>query len=168
MTNNEHIWFDEQIATHLAHGLDTDERARFEQHRAACPDCAAKLAQAQAADNETRELFAPVAPSNDFEDRIVQRLRNENPRRRWIHPAVRRGAIAAAAMLALGTAGYVAYEWMNPSSAEQHAIATASNLRQSDGSLRIYNQNGGPYPADVPRMVLRAREAINEARYADA
>jgi uncharacterized membrane protein YgcG len=139
-----HAWFTEQIAAHLANGLTAEDRQRFETHAAECPACAAALADAAAADARFRQLFADVAPSADFEDRVIQRLRRE-PRHRFslprpnlrLHPAVRRAAVAVAATILIAGVGYVASSVMENRQAQRTQVA--SNLRQIGHALQLYD-----------------------------
>lgn len=108
-TENEHEWFSHQLATYLAGGLsDAAERARFEAHAASCGRCAADLQHAQQLEGKMSELFAFGIPDSDFEQRIANRLRFRLDQRQWVNPKVRKAAIAAAAVLMFGAAGYVA------------------------------------------------------------
>ncbi|HTL27956.1 MAG TPA: DUF4349 domain-containing protein [Tepidisphaeraceae bacterium] len=116
MTNeNDHIWFDEQIAAYLARGLEGDDLARFESHLKSCPDCAAKLETARNEDSQLQDLFRPVSPSASFEDRMIVGLRTSRHRTLRlpaIHPAIKKAALATAAVIVLGGFGYIATEQM--------------------------------------------------------
>ena len=62
-------------------------------------------------DRQMHALFAAVHPAADFEDRLINAVRRRN---RFAIPApVRRAAIAAAAVLMVGTAGYVGNRAIN-------------------------------------------------------
>src|SRR3954451_21092621 len=65
----------ELIEAYLAGGLSPAERARVEGHVALCAACAAAVAAAERADAAVRELFADVRPPDDYEARVVDRLR---------------------------------------------------------------------------------------------
>src|SRR5690348_13395686 len=156
MTENDHIWFQEQIAAYLSRGLEGDDLARFESHRDACATCAAKLQAAADADAQLHHLFKEVAPSNSFEDRLIQGLRTDRHRTfkfPTIHPAIRKAAVAAAAVIVLGGFGYVASEQMNRGKipvlwADARAMKHASDLRHmgaatqpsADGNKGAYRQ----------------------------
>jgi hypothetical protein len=76
-TMSEHAWVRENLAAHLAGGLDDDERTRLESHLADCAECAASLESAQAADERLMALFAPVQPGPALEDRMVRSFRRQ-------------------------------------------------------------------------------------------
>jgi hypothetical protein len=109
---SQHDWFAERIATYLTDGMSGEERSEFESHAAGCADCAGKLAWAKGEDESLRELFAEIAPSAGFEDRVIQRLRRSG----WkmpglmgsirLRPAVVKAATAAAAIVLVGGLGY--------------------------------------------------------------
>jgi glycine cleavage system regulatory protein len=157
---NDHIWFDEQIAAYLSRGLEGEDLSRFESHRDACASCAAKLQGAKDDDARLQALFTNVAPSSSFEDRMIQGLRTGTRHRTLkfpaLHPAVRKAAIGVAAVLALGTFGYVASDLMESGHmprlfADAEAakrMKVASNLRQLGQAIQLYaNENKGSYPA---------------------
>src|SRR5436190_23360685 len=99
-----HSWFTDQIAAYIAGGLADEDRARFESHLQECERCAAELAAAQQLENKMSSLFAGGIPAGDFESRLIARLRETAPRLRIsIHPSVKRAAIAAAALLFVGS-----------------------------------------------------------------
>ncbi len=109
---SQHDWFAERIATYLTDGMSGEERNEFEAHAAGCADCAGKLAWAKGEDESLRELFAEIAPSAGFEDRVIQRLRRSG----WkmpgmirpirLRPAIVKAATAAAAIVLVGGLGY--------------------------------------------------------------
>src|SRR5205814_4262012 len=132
---SEHFWFSEQIAAYIAGGLAREDRARFESHAAECETCAAELNAARQLEEKMSSLFAATLPARDFEDRLIARLRETAPRLRiHLHPAVKRAAVAAAALLFVGTVGYVANQQMQggslPGLALLDRVKAASNLRQ--------------------------------------
>lgn len=134
-TNIEHVWFGEQIATYLADGLDGDERARFEAHAQDCGDCRTALEEARRVESRLSELFADATPAVGFEDRIISRLREKPNRRIWIHPFVMRAAATAAAVVLVGSVGYVANQQLTT----QPRVALSSPTGESSqgGSLRL-------------------------------
>ena len=100
MNESEHDWFAQHATAYVMDGLAVEERVRVEQHAAECATCAAELAAMREMDSTMNKLFANVMPGAGFEDSILARLK---PR----HSAVRRAAVAAAAVLVLGGFGYV-------------------------------------------------------------
>lgn len=154
---NDHIWFEEQIAAYLSRGLEGEDLSRFEAHRDACADCAGKLQAAASDDRRLHDLFKDVAPSSSFEDRMIQRLRTDRPRRQifkfpTIHPAIRKAALATAAVVVLGGFGYLATDLMNDGRiptlwADARLPRRASSLRQIGEAIQLYaNENHGAYP----------------------
>ena len=75
MSHADHEWAKEQIAAHLAGGLNAEERARLEAHAASCAECIAELDAARRFDRQMDDLFAPVRAKAGMEERIIQRLR---------------------------------------------------------------------------------------------
>jgi len=157
-TDNDHIWFEEQIAAYLSRGLEGEDLSRFEVHRDACASCAARLEAARSEDDQLSNLFRDVAPSAGFEDRLIQGLRSK-PHRTLklprIHPAVRKAAIGVAAVLVLGTFGYIASDLMDTGHMPRlfadaryaGRLKAASQLRQlGEAELRGANENKAGYP----------------------
>src|SRR3954454_7772206 len=70
---NDHEYFNNCIAEYLACGLDDDEWARFDAHRAACPDCAREFEAIEQTEKMMTELFAAVAPGTNFEEQLLGR-----------------------------------------------------------------------------------------------
>jgi len=77
----DHDWAQGLIATAAVGGLPAEEAARLDAHAAACPDCAAALADARALDRGLDALFAPVRPGPAVDVRVVRKLRQEWTRR---------------------------------------------------------------------------------------
>ena len=73
---NDHSTIQEQIATYLADGLRSTQRAAFETHINDCADCAKMLADSRSTDTALQALFAPLRPTATLEDRIVRSLRD--------------------------------------------------------------------------------------------
>src|SRR4051812_40852663 len=95
----DHAGFESRIAAALCGGLSDDERAAFDAHAGACPAWGELLAAAAAADAGLRLPFAEVVPDEQFENRLIARLRSAvtpEPNRRSftlttrLHPMVRR------------------------------------------------------------------------------
>src|SRR5437016_14219180 len=112
--DTDHARFRDDIGTYLAGGLTADERRALEAHAADCPDCAAALHESRAQEEDLNEMFAAVRPAEDFEDRLVTRLRDEAAAQRArlripaVHPAIRRAPVAGAAAVTPRGFGYVA------------------------------------------------------------
>ena len=73
---NDHSTIQEQIATYLADGLRSTQRAAFETHINDCADCAKILSEVRSTDTALQALFAPLRPTATLEDRIVRSLRD--------------------------------------------------------------------------------------------
>lgn len=136
---NDHIWFEEQIAAYLSRGLEGEDLARFESHRDACASCAAKLEAARHEDDQLSNLFRDVSPSAGFEDRVIQGLRAK-PHRTLklptIHPAIRKAAVGVAAVIALGAFGYVSSELMDGGPMPRLFVDTRYAARMTGKSQR--------------------------------
>src|SRR5205085_8918342 len=91
----------------IADGLHGEERARFDEHVAACEACAAELRAAEARDRELAERFASAKPQAGLEDRLIQGLRQERTRRLIIPPVIARTITGVAATVLLAGFGYV-------------------------------------------------------------
>jgi hypothetical protein len=100
---SDHAWFLENIASHLAGGLDPAEAERFNQHAAACESCARALEEARDLDRTIDGLFADARPRPELEDRMVRAVRARGRRSSFTWPA--RLSAAAAAVLVLGVVG---------------------------------------------------------------
>ncbi len=134
----DHAWFLENIASHLADGLDPADAERFEQHAAVCEACARALDDARGLDRTMDRLFAGVRPRPELEDRMIRavRARGKCPSFTW--PA-RLGA-AAAAVLVLGVVG-----------------AAGSRLIDQ-GELRFPGAASPPEPDNRPRAANQLKQ----------
>lgn len=112
ISQTEHDWFSNQLATYLANGLDDAEKARFESHAAQCESCARELDESRYLESQMGGLFGADRPDAEFEDRVVNRLRMRLMPRRWVHPVVKKAAIAAAIGLVVGGLGYAGQEFL--------------------------------------------------------
>ena len=101
----DHNWAQERIATAAVGGLPADEAARLDAHAAACPDCAAALADARALDRGLDALFAPVRPGPAVDVRVVRKLRQEWTRRTVLAGWHKKLAAGVAASVGLGLTG---------------------------------------------------------------
>ena len=60
---SEHVWTLENLAAHVAGGLEPAERERLERHLAECPECSRAVAAARGTDRQLMALFQNVRPS---------------------------------------------------------------------------------------------------------
>lgn len=100
----------ESLAAYVAGGLDETERTAVEAHVAACADCARELETLRALDRTLRDTLAPPA---GFENRLVERLREDIVKPNFKFVLLRRAGIGVAAMLALGATGVAANHIVN-------------------------------------------------------
>ena len=84
-------------------------------------------------DTDLQALFAGVIPAAGFEDRLVAAVRSQQLLRLVIPAPVKRAAIAAAAMLALGGVGYYGNRVLN----HKPMVAMAPNSRANTESDRL-------------------------------
>jgi hypothetical protein len=108
MSHIDHEWAKEQIAAHLAGGLNAEERARLEAHAASCAECIAELDAARRFDRQMDDLFTPVRAKAGMEERIIQRLRFAPQRQPRSLGA--KLSLAAASIVLTGVLGYVLIE----------------------------------------------------------
>jgi len=108
MSHVDHEWAKEQIAAHLAGGLNAEERARLEAHIASCAECIAELDASRRFDRQMDDLFTPVRAKVGMEERIIQKLRFTpmKPQRSLAAKVL----FAAAAVVLMGVLGYVIIE----------------------------------------------------------
>jgi hypothetical protein len=105
---SEHAWTLENLAAHLAGGLEPDERERLDRHLAECADCARATEAARAVDRRFMTVFAPVRPGPALEDRMVRSLRSSGtPIRfrfssKWLKVVLATAAAAAIAIVGAG------------------------------------------------------------------
>jgi hypothetical protein len=103
---SEHAWTIENLAAHVAGGLEAHERERLERHVAECADCGRALDAARNADDRLLSLFATVRPGPTLEDRMIRTFRREQqPMRRQFTPRISPRAVLAAAAVALIAVG---------------------------------------------------------------
>src|SRR5580704_3705623 len=81
---SEHVWAQDNLAAHVAGGLDAGERERLERHLAECFDCTSALENARAADRRLLALFKSVQPGPALEDRLIRSLRQGAVRTRTL------------------------------------------------------------------------------------
>src|SRR5262249_32665579 len=128
----------------------------FEAHAGECETCAAELQSARELEQKMSSLFAATVPNENFENRLIARLRESAPRLR-IHPAIRKAAVAAAAVILLGGVGYVANQKINSGSPPvigfSDRVKVASNLRQINQAIALYtNESKGAYQRTVSSL----------------
>jgi hypothetical protein len=98
-------------------------------------------------DTELQQLFAAVAPSAGFEDRLVTAVRSHQRLRLTIPLPARKAAIAAAAVLAVGSVGYFGSRVMpgKPMLAQiPNNVTCASNLHQLGLAVLQYEDPFSP------------------------
>ena len=105
MSHADHEWAKEQIAAHLAGGLNAEERARLEAHIASCAECIAELDASRRFDRQMDDLFTPVRAKSGLEERIIQKLRFTpmKPQRSLAAKVL----FAVAAVVMMGVLGFV-------------------------------------------------------------
>ena len=114
---NEHTFVHENLAAYLAGGLTAEERAKFDSHIHACPECFDAFTEARDADLGLKRTLGVLAPleiaggdaggAGTFEDHMVTKFR-ERSMNSWKHPAIRRVMYATAACAALAATGVFA------------------------------------------------------------
>ena len=123
-------------------------------------------------DTDLRELFAGVHPAAGFEDRLVTAVRQRRRLRLPIPPhipqVVQRAAIAAAAVLAVGTVGYFGNRAIMENHAERYA--SLQNSVNTEPNELINGLTGGlelNAPAEVAKSGGDDGEPKREARQWD-
>lgn len=100
----DHDWFRENLSLYAAGALAADECLRMERHAAECAKCAQELAKWRLFDQDLDRLCAPAHFADDWDERVLFKLRvAAKPPMRWSAPA--RWAVAAAAMIFIGVLG---------------------------------------------------------------
>lgn len=142
--------------------LDPDERARFEDHVADCPDCeeeVASLREAAAALAEDR----PVPPPPELRDAVLGAVRQVRPlpprvrhrgRRRHLLPLL----VAAAVLVAAGAAGVVWSTW--PTDAPSATPTVAEQVLAADDAERAVVDLGDDGRATVVRSASKDRAVL--------
>jgi hypothetical protein len=148
---SEHAWTQDNLAAHVAGGLDAGERERLERHLAECFDCTSALENARAADRRLLALFQGVQPGPALEDRLIRSLRQGVTRKRvlpgmsgpWVKVVL---ATAAAALLAVVGAG------ISTLIEKDGLLAMVSPEReeaQSSNSMFGYTMHGPKIPKSI-------------------
>src|SRR3954452_16952542 len=145
--DTEHTWFTDRIAAAITGGLSADEQSQFDAHTAACETCRRELDELRELEGKMTTLFAPALAGPDFEDRLIARFRDRTTSRLSIasfverrlrlpafpqHPAIRRAAATAAAILLLGGFGYVGNDLM-----QRNRLPGMAMLADTDGRRPI-------------------------------
>src|SRR2546421_10124486 len=93
-------------------------------------------------DAQLANLFREIVPDGDFEDRMIDAVRQTRRLRLriYIPPAVRKAALGVAAAVMLGGFGYVATNAVQQ--AESNRVKAASNLRQIGPAVTLYANEG--------------------------
>lgn len=143
MSHADHEWARELIAAHLAGGLNAEERARMEAHVATCAECIAEINEVGRFERGLEDVFKPIRPAPDLEEKVIRALRSAPERRSW--GLFGKFLAAAAAAGLLGAVGYAILEMESPSGPEMAYVVEG-----------IGRSNGAP-PA--PRAVMPANAA---------
>ncbi|OHB77110.1 MAG: hypothetical protein A2Z34_02495 [Planctomycetes bacterium RBG_16_59_8] len=144
---NGHEWVREHLEAYTIGGLGGAERARVEEHVAACASCRDALEEIRQADQSLTGLFAGTQPSPGFEDRVIQKVREARQPLAILAPFRSKALYAVAATLLFGTIGFMVSEadrakmreakqnepptqstWAYPTPAEQADRASATLL----------------------------------------
>jgi hypothetical protein len=137
----------ETIDAYVAAGMLDAERSAVDAHLAVCPACTAIVEQATTADRAMLGALASAGPADGFDDRLVTAVRAAATPRMRLSPPVRRAAIAAAAVLVVGTFGYVGSVHINGGAQRLASNARSkSNLHQMGLAIVLYgNGQDGDY-----------------------
>src|SRR5262245_56857293 len=130
---SEHLWVGENLETHVAEGLKSDERNRIERHLSGCHDCARELADLRAFDQAVTDLFAAVRPAPGLESRMIETLR---PARRVRRPWLRFVAGMAATIL-LGLLGYGIQQFGLAENLRLPGAVAEKELKQPDSLSKV-------------------------------
>jgi phosphopantetheinyl transferase len=103
MIMSEHAWVLENVAAHVAGGLEPTERERLQAHVNECSECARAVDTARTADRDLMALFRDVRPGPALEERMVRTLRQTAVRQgslnaKWVKVVL---ATAAGALIAV-------------------------------------------------------------------
>jgi autotransporter-associated beta strand protein len=167
MSLNDHNPDPEQIDAYVAGGLAGAERLAFESHLRDCDACRVAVDAARADDRSLRDLFAGARPAAGFEDRLIRAVRatDAQPRRRLRLPLpVRRAAAVAAAVMLVGSVGFVGQSiiqgtppaWIN------------RYLSLNTGTGYAFNDGRGPAEDSRAMRASASRETTVNGLVADA
>lgn len=177
MSHADHEWAKEQIAAHLAGGLNADERARLEAHAASCAECIAELDAARRFDRQMDDLFSSVRARAGMEERIIQRLRFAPVAKPRSFAA--KLTMAAASIVLTGVLGYVFVEAerggslpMTMESAEEATVAFAMKpqapLTEAPAGPRDGKDRSRKELESVDQMLRRRELAAGESDYRES
>ena len=152
----------ELIPAYLAGGLAGDESAAVGGHLAACAACAQAAEHFRAADKAAAELFAGVRPAADFEDRIVQAVRQRQ--RMMIPLAVRKAAIGVAAAVLFGSVGLVGNAMVEKGWFPGGAMAS----RHGESAQQMVAVASPDTRDEIVRLTSDARQAMKNRDYVAA
>ncbi len=137
----------ETLDTFIAGGLPAGDHSAVDAHLATCPACSATVKEAATADRAMQTALASAGPDGGFDDRLIAAVRAAAlPRPAFrLHPAVRRAAVAAAAVLVVGGVGYLGAAGMNGAFDWRSAnrFPSASNLHQIGQAIILYDGGNG-------------------------
>lgn len=161
MSHVDHEWAKEQIAAHLAGGLNAEERARLEAHAASCAECIAELDAARRFDRQMDDLFSAVRPKAGMEERIIQRLRFAPVAKPRTFAA--KLTMAAASIILTGVLGFVIIQLDsgaggNVSLLEGIGTRGAVEFAYSQPPVVAAAPGSGPIPQNAPTDRLHYAE----------
>ena len=148
--------------------LDDLERARFEQHLAACPDCRGEVAELREAAARLAEVTATAAPDSlrrsvltgisqvrplpPRAPQVETRPTNNTPERRWF-PFL----VAAAVALLVGIGAAVTQPWADNDS---RRLSAAEQVLQAPDAQKVSVEIGETGEATVVRSKSKDRAVI--------
>jgi anti-sigma factor RsiW len=128
----------ELTAAYALDALDPDDVRAYEDHLAHCPTCQEELAELSGAAASLAFGTGPATPPAALRERILETARSERPnvvplRPRWAFPVAAAAAVAACAVIGLGTWSLVL---QNRLDSAQSALSV-SPLQGAGGSLVV-------------------------------
>ncbi len=148
-----HDWFESRLAIAAMNGLDADEREVFEEHLATCAACRAEYEIVQAKDDEMMAALADRRVAEGLEDRLLANFWAASERAvavaaRWRSPALIRAAASVAAVLLVGSAGYVGTRILEGTRELNLPLKMSSTLRQIGQAFALYTNDVKVLPSD--------------------
>jgi anti-sigma-K factor RskA len=145
--------------------LDPEERARFEQHLAACATCQAEVASLREAASGLA-VTAETDPSPELRGRVLAGIKTVRP----LPPAApnnvrsmplrRRLAAFAAAAAVLGVAGVGTVVWHEATSTDQTLPTAAERVLKAADAQRVTVSLSGKTSASVVRSVAEGKAVL--------